>query len=394
MKLFSLFVISSAIVACGGGSSSAPSNSVPDQVQTPAPVSTPAPTSTPTPDSVATAIPVGEDFFNGEPIVEIIADGNASHPFWAEYWEYNVMFGSFFDSQRELDEQWESFERIPFKPQEALCKADYVSPFELSEQRATITLVGDTVIDLPVGSVFVEPGFSAQDIDSTDITSSVIVEFPDKIDFQEVGNYLITYHVTGQSGLAALTRSRLLRVYTDEPEIESLVLHSESVSPLNHYAFVPDNYAVDESQTYPTIIYFHGWGQSEDFGPPGERLAGGAAEAVRRVGTQLWDQGPDFLVFYPQRTQVLRDNIFTASVNDPTMRNPCEMREFIDYVIQNYRIDTNRIYFVGFSNGVMAVTEYLRSFNDRPAAAILMAGGAWLQPICDFSHIPALGFSR
>ena len=387
------------LASCGGGGTSsepptpigsAPtSNPTPLVTPSPSPTAIPIPESTPVPTPTPSVVlqPIGSDTFNGEPISKIIADGFGGHPFWDSYWLYNIEYGRFFNSQYEIDKSWEDLGFIAFDPQPGACVSSYVSPF--NREMPLITLVGDRVIDLAPGSDFVDPGFSATSINGDDITANVVVT--GALDTNTEGNYLLTYHLSDEDNNVIASESRLIRIFSVEPRIESLVLKENSISPMNHYAFVPKTYGTPEQENYPVIIHFHGWSGSEDFGPPEERLGGGVAEAARQIGTSLGIEGTQFLVFQPQRSQVLRDDIFTASVSDPTLRDPCEIREFIDYVLLNYDVDPTRIYFVGFSNGVAAVLEYLRSFNDRAAATLLLAGGGWLQPMCDFKHIPHWG---
>ncbi len=329
-----------------------------------------------------------DNTYMGRQIANIVAEGHANDPFWNEYWDFNAREGWIYDTQREIDDAWRNFGGIPFKPQPDLCKQGYQSPFENSVDRPQIQLLGSNVIDLSPGMPYIEAGFTAMDKDGLDISSQVVVEGLNLLDTNTEGNYLLTYHVQDANGVAAQSLGRMVRVFITEPQIETLRLKRQSIAPMNYVTVLPPSYGDAEDNTYPVVIHFHGWSGSEDFGELAIPTLGGTALAIQQTGSRPWPGGPEFLVFQPQRSRVLFSDIFASSINNPSLRDACETRRFVDYVVQHYKVDPKRIYFVGFSNGVLAVTEYLRTFNDRASAALLLAGAGWLQPICDFAHIP------
>jgi hypothetical protein len=76
----------------------------------------------------------------------------------------------------------------------------------------TITLIGDTDIDLPLGDLFVEPGYSASDNFDDDAVVTSNVDITGSININVEGTYVLNYDVTDAGGNAAITRTRTVNV--------------------------------------------------------------------------------------------------------------------------------------------------------------------------------------
>jgi predicted peptidase len=146
-----------------------------------------------------------------------------------------------------------------------------------------------------------------------------------------------------------------------------LIPHTVSINNVvkGFYSAVPANYD-ENSKLYPTLIFIHGAGQ---YGNGSYDLPLLLNEAV----PQLLDEkkfpplfhvnGEEFsmLVLVPQFT-----------VQPATY----EVIEFIQYAIENYRIDTNRIYMTGFSSGGRTLVDVAADYPNRFAAIVPIAGSA------------------
>ena len=75
----------------------------------------------------------------------------------------------------------------------------------------TITLVGDTSIDVNLYSTYTDPGFSASDDTDGDITSLVVIG-GDTVDTDTEGSYNVTYDVSDAAGNQAIQASRTISV--------------------------------------------------------------------------------------------------------------------------------------------------------------------------------------
>lgn len=76
----------------------------------------------------------------------------------------------------------------------------------------TITLTGNSAIDLPIGDLYVEPGFTAFDNTDGDLSGSVTIS--GSIDINTEGSYVLSYDVTDAGGNAATTQTRTINVVT------------------------------------------------------------------------------------------------------------------------------------------------------------------------------------
>jgi hypothetical protein len=89
----------------------------------------------------------------------------------------------------------------------------------------TITLSGATSIDLVLGQIFVDPGFSATDNTDGNLDGSVAVS--GSIDINTEGTYVLSYDVSDAAGNAAATQTRTVNVVT--PTVVSFEAETASI---------------------------------------------------------------------------------------------------------------------------------------------------------------------
>ncbi|MBL7737301.1 MAG: T9SS type A sorting domain-containing protein [Chitinophagaceae bacterium] len=145
--------------------------------------------------------------------------------------------------------------------------------------------------------------------------------------------------------------------------------------------YKPASYNLPENsgKKYPVIIYFHG-GASKGFGGPTElcRLfkdnglddlathlsIPGRVERSTGLFTQtVGGETYEYLVISPQFSRYNRNDSPnppnpTAALDFPSAQ---EVENVINYVEANYRIDPDRIYLTGYSNGANMIVEYAAS---------------------------------
>ena len=73
-----------------------------------------------------------------------------------------------------------------------------------------IALIGNSIIDVEIGSTFSDPGFSVTDNSSEDLSSSVVVT--GTVDTSVLGSYTVSYDVSDNYGNAATTITRTVNV--------------------------------------------------------------------------------------------------------------------------------------------------------------------------------------
>lgn len=149
-----------------------------------------------------------------------------------------------------------------------------------------------------------------------------------------------------------------------EPAVLTPVTDTISTNILGFYQALPARY--DESEEkYPVIIFFHGGGQ----------YGNGSAEDIPQV---LEDGIPKLLSekkFPPSFT--VGDEKFSFIVIAPQFVKKIgnsEVESLVNYVKNNFRVDTTRIYLSGFSLGARVMSDYA-AFKPQQIAAITAMGG-------------------
>ena len=67
---------------------------------------------------------------------------------------------------------------------------------------------------------------------------------------------------------------------------------------------------------------------------------------------------------------------------------PEKVKEIVDYVIDNYNVDTSRIYVLGMSLGGYGTLDYAAAYPDQVAAAIAMCGGSTAKDVSGLNNVP------
>ncbi|MBM4172580.1 MAG: phospholipase [Ignavibacteria bacterium] len=142
----------------------------------------------------------------------------------------------------------------------------------------------------------------------------------------------------------------------------------ENVS-INYLLYLPKDYS--EKEKYPLMLFLHG---------AGER--GNNLELVKKHGPpKLIEQGKDFpfVIISPQCPSDVRWNTKTLIA-------------LIDEIVENYKIDKNRIYVTGLSMGGNGTWRLATEIADRLAAIIPICG--WGDPfdICSIGNLPVWAF--
>ena len=146
------------------------------------------------------------------------------------------------------------------------------------------------------------------------------------------------------------------------------------------WEYLPYNYNVNSNARYPLLIFMHGagdLGSTQNIATINRVLNAGIPKLIASgnfpdsfLVNGSWQK---FIVISPQ----IKDGIKSAL---STIR-PTTIDAVIDYAMQTYRVDPNRIYLAGMSMGGGAVWDYLASSRaaGMVTAAIIVAGAADLK---------------
>jgi predicted peptidase len=141
---------------------------------------------------------------------------------------------------------------------------------------------------------------------------------------------------------------------------------------LNYLLYLPKEYNKSDS-LYPLVLFLHGIGER------GENL-----ELVMRHGPpMLVEKGKDFpfILVSPQ-----------CSESTTWAKQTTTLNKLLDDIIENYKVDTNRIYLTGLSMGGNGTWSLAVAYPDRFAAIAPVCG--WGSPfdMRDIKNIPAWAF--
>ena len=249
-----------------------------------------------------------------------------------------------------------------------------------------ITLIGARVVSQPVGTPYVDADATASDPHDGDLTSQIVVTGLNTLDVNTVGDYLVRYNVVDSAQLPAVEAVRLVRVNAGTFPGQTARDMGTTSAHLAYYEHLPVNYSADPAQTFPLIVFRHGWGGAR-FIPDGTAvqtpLSGLlAGDMAGLIAEGLWDDSRPFIVLSPQ--QCVDPLTFVVTAN--------QMKLFIDYAINTYKVDTSRIYMAGYSQGSGNTWDYVNNYPVQLAAVVPMSGGYGSSVGCVLKQTPAWAF--
>jgi len=138
--------------------------------------------------------------------------------------------------------------------------------------------------------------------------------------------------------------------------------HKTTSSPHGYYAYTPSDY-LNNDYEYPLLIFLHGWDSESvdssinpddldnvlDNGPP------------LLIRTRRWNPNYPFIVVSPQLIE--------------EYWNYEKIHSFIEYLMDTYKVNENRIYITGLSLGGGGAWHYVGEMGDKSYAAAIV-------PIC------------
>lgn len=127
----------------------------------------------------------------------------------------------------------------------------------------------------------------------------------------------------------------------------------------NFWMYVPESYDA-QKKDLPLIIFLHG-----------KSLSGNDLSKVRKYG-------PLNALSYGRRI----NSLILAPQSPGDGWKPEKVNRLLDWAIENYSIDTTRIYIIGMSMGSYGTIDYVGTYPQRVTAAIAMCGGTTLKS-CD-----------
>ena len=151
--------------------------------------------------------------------------------------------------------------------------------------------------------------------------------------------------------------------------VEHKILNKEVTKKveLDYLLYLPKNYNKEEK--FPLLIFLHGAGERGD----------DVAVAGRHGPFKYAKEGKDypFIMVAPQCKKDKYWGNYLESLND-----------FLDNIIENYNVDTSRIYLTGLSMGGTGTWLWLMANPERFAAAAPVCGEGICWYACRIAHKP------
>jgi len=152
-------------------------------------------------------------------------------------------------------------------------------------------------------------------------------------------------------------------------------------APYGYHIYLPAFYDT-ENIVFPLLVYYHGKGNDgnsmDDPGILDSVLRHGPHYLI--VREKSWDPPYPMIVVSPQ----YHDNDWSTT----------KIKRLLDYLVDTYKVNEERIYFTGISLGAVAVWRYIAVYGDtsRIAAIVPICGSANGQPASQFLNTPVWAF--
>lgn len=146
--------------------------------------------------------------------------------------------------------------------------------------------------------------------------------------------------------------------------------------------YTPPGYT-SSTNTFPLLISLHSKGEV------GDDLAELTSKNPEQMPSRLihlnrWPKDLPFIVLTPQ---------LKPTIENPDPQWPADyIDEVVRLVMQNYRVDTRKVYLTGISRGGTGVWTYASAYPDKIAAIVAISGRSDLSQACPVKNIPIWAF--
>lgn len=160
----------------------------------------------------------------------------------------------------------------------------------------------------------------------------------------------------------------------------SAKIHESTNAPFGHYIYTPSSYSADGPE-FPLLIFLHGSGEKGNSKDNPEKLdlvlRNGPPKLIKK---ELWNPSYPMIVASPQ----CHEGGWNSNL----------IHEFIEYLVDNYKVNKKRIYITGLSMGGYGTFGYIGDFGKESyaAACIPICGGGNKGKAENFATIPTWAF--
>lgn len=133
----------------------------------------------------------------------------------------------------------------------------------------------------------------------------------------------------------------------------------------NFWVYTPKDYDSSRAEK-PLLLYLHG-----------ASLSGTDLQRVRKYG-------PLTAISYGHDI----DAVILAPQSPGGGWAPAKVEKVVNWALEHYAVDTNRIYVIGLSMGGYGTINYVATYPDRIAAAMALCGGGGVKSYCGLNKVP------
>jgi predicted peptidase len=157
-------------------------------------------------------------------------------------------------------------------------------------------------------------------------------------------------------------------------------IHESTSAPYGHYIYTPSS-SSKAGPEFPLLIFLHGAGQKGNSSNDPAKL-----DLVLRNGPPILIEGSEWNPTYPMI-------VASPQCHDGDW-NAEKIHDFITYLINEYPVNTKRIYITGLSMGGYGTFSYIGDYGDDSyaAACVPICGGGNINKAESFQNIPTWAF--
>ncbi|WOO40740.1 Ig-like domain-containing protein [Rubellicoccus peritrichatus] len=132
-------------------------------------------------------------------------------------------------------------------------------------------------------------------------------------------------------------------------------------TPFGYWEFLPAAYDANPTKEFPVVFFFHGKGENGDgtLAAPGDPTANKLQEVLVHAVPKFHNDNSNADHAAVNDLLELEEVITLSPQTSRNAWTQSEIRSFVDYAIQHYRIDSKRIYLTGLSNGSRGIHVFV-----------------------------------
>ena len=195
------------------------------------------------------------------------------------------------------------------------------------------------------------------------------VDYPINLLFKAYPSFIMKHLRMLRSLRFVATFSLLILLVNANAQVQTPRYVSTTSNSGGYYEYLPTGYN-NSSQSYPLIVFVHGIGE----------LGSGSAADLPKL-LNCWNALPRLIANgqFPATFNVggQQQGFIVVSPQFKAWPSAADLNSVINYAVQTYRVNQNRIYVTGLSMGGGATWDFAAAYPTRAAAVVPICGATW-----------------